>query len=303
MHLVNLPGIVQVNGHPANAYSDRFGYLHEGIVVHTMAGTLAGCDSWFANPAAEAGTHFGVGRNGEVHQYFDLTQGPFAHGRIEPGFTARLVAENGTDVNPNWYLIGIEHDDLGSAAPPTEAQLEASARLAAVLFREHILPHAGVTGAAIDHDHILRHAHISPQSRPFCPGWSQELLNRYIRRVQELASQSTPGGGLRTPTEPTSFYSVRPGDTLGAIAVRFGASIVGLRAANPEITNPNVIHVGQRLAIPGQAKLYTVQPGDTFGQVAVNFGVGAAQLLQANPQITDPDLIFVGQQLLIPVGS
>jgi len=318
MHLVNLPGIVQVNGHPANAYPDRFGYLHEGIVVHTMAGSLAGCDSWFANAAAQAGTHFGVGRNGEVHQYFDLTQGPFAHGRIEPGFTARLVAETGTDVNPNWYLIGIEHDDLGTGAPPTEKQLEASAQLSAVLFREHILPNAGITGAKIDSDHILRHTNVSPESRPFCPGWPQELLNRYIRRVQELASGAAPSGGLPASGSSGSssgsgsgspapgaaaVYSIRPGDTLGAIAARFGVGTDQLLAANPEITNPNVIRVGQRLTIPGRTTSYTVQSGDTFGGIAASFRVDAARLLQANPQITDPNLIRVGQQLVIPLGS
>ena len=289
MKLVNLPGIVQVNGHPNNAYPERFGYLHEGIVVHTMAGTLAGCDSWFANPGAGAGTHFGVGRNGEVHQYFDLSQGPFAHGRIEPGFTSKLVADNGTLVNPNWYLIGIEHDDLGTGAPPTEAQLEASAKLAAVLFR----------------DHILRHTHISPQTRPTCPGWPQELLNRYIRRVQDLVSaQPRDDGQDSAPPPPaTSVYSVRLGDTLGAIAARFGLSIDQLRAANPGISNPNVIQVGQRLTIPGRTTTYTVQRGDTFGQIAAKSGLTIDQLREANSDVTDPNLIVPGQQLRIPLLS
>ena len=192
MQLVNLPGIVKVEGHPNNAYASRQGFLHEGIVVHTMVGTLAGCDSWFANPAAQAGTHFGVGRNGEVHQYFDLAQGPFAHGRVEPGFTAKLVRDNG-DANPNWYLIGIEHDDRGRPGTPeglpTPKQLKASAELAAVLFRDHILPHAATTGAVIDRDHILRHADISPQSRGHCPGWPRDMFLEYIERVRQVAIQ------------------------------------------------------------------------------------------------------------------
>ena len=294
MDLVNLPDIVGVDGHPDNAYADRRGYLHEGIVVHTMAGTLAGCDSWFANPAAQAGTHFGVGRGGEVHQYFDLKQGPFAHGRIEPGFTAKLVADNGTDVNPNWYLIGIEHDDRREGLPPTETQLEASARLAAVLFSDHILPNAAVTGAAVDHDHILRHANISPESRPFCPGWSQELLNRYIRRVQELVAG---------PGAAATVYAVRAGDTLAIIAKRFGITVAQLRAANPAVAGTTRIVPGQRLTIPSGAQTYTVQPGDTFGHIAATFGLSVERLHAANPQVDDPDLIFPGQQLLIPVAA
>lgn len=186
MRLVNYPGIVAVPGHPDNAYSGRRGYLLEGIVVHTMAGTLAGADSWVANPRAGAGWHFSVGRGGEVHQHYDLSVGPFAHGAIEPGATAKLVHDNGPAINPNWYLAAIEHDDEGKGRLPTVAQLEASAQLAAVLFRDAILPNAARTGAAVDREHILRHQEISPRSRPNCPGWPEEMLQLYVARVQVL---------------------------------------------------------------------------------------------------------------------
>jgi hypothetical protein len=204
MQLVNLSGVVAVPGHPANAYPNRHGYLLEGIVVHTMAGTLTGCDSWFANPAAHAGTHFGIGRAGEVHQFFDLRQGPFAHGAVEPGCAAKLVRDNGAHANPNWYLVGIEHDDEGHGAPPTEVQLERSAQLAAVLFRDHILPHAARTGANIDRDHILRHSDISPRSRPNCCGWPEEQFDRYIQRVRQLI-EGTPS---TTPADGTDWLAL-----------------------------------------------------------------------------------------------
>ena len=45
-------------------------------------------------------------------------------------------------------------------------------------------------------------------------------------------------------------YRVVWGDTLSGIARRFGTSITTILQANPQITNPNLIYVGQDLEIP-----------------------------------------------------
>jgi outer membrane biosynthesis protein TonB len=65
-----------------------------------------------------------------------------------------------------------------------------------------------------------------------------------------------PPPGMLTPT-PTrtplprcvAYYTVRVGDTLYSIIRRYGVSAYALMAANG-ISNPNSIHVGQRLCIP-----------------------------------------------------
>src|SRR5215831_17994442 len=138
------PPIVWWGASPANAYPNRRGYLVESIVLHTMAGTLAGCDSWFSNPAAQAGAHFGVGREQAdgtvpIHQYFSIdyetpsepnpVNSPYANGAVEPGHWAECVAEN-PGVNPNYITISVEHDDLGKsgtpAGLPTDMMLEYS---------------------------------------------------------------------------------------------------------------------------------------------------------------------------------
>ena len=45
-------------------------------------------------------------------------------------------------------------------------------------------------------------------------------------------------------------YTVRPGDTIGRIAQRFGLTIQAVLAANPQVTNPNLIVTHQVLLIP-----------------------------------------------------
>ncbi len=72
-----------------------------------------------------------------------------------------------------------------------------------------------------------------------------------------------PGEGTATPT-PTpdangspapqasqEIYSVRPGDTMGAIATRFGVTVNAILRAN-DLDNANVLSIGQELIIPAK---------------------------------------------------
>jgi nucleoid-associated protein YgaU len=53
-----------------------------------------------------------------------------------------------------------------------------------------------------------------------------------------------------TPTPESVLYRVKSGDTLGKIAEMFQVSIDVIMSANPEITSPELIRVGQELIIP-----------------------------------------------------
>lgn len=226
---VTEPFIIQKPGHPANAFPTRAAYKPEAIVLHTMVGSLAGCDSWFANPAAKAGAHFGVGADGAVHQYYPLTAAPFANGKVEQPITAKLVREN-VGANPNYWTVSIEHEDGGEPGRVlTAAQFAASTRLAAWLWATCILP-AGASGvpALPDRDHLLSHSDISPQSRPRCNGWGEARMSAYIAEVRRLLGEvrEPPGPTLRDALDGLTLTA----QSLEDLAARAAAAAAGARA-------------------------------------------------------------------------
>jgi len=104
-------------------------------------------------------------------------------------------------------------------------------------------------------------------------------------------------------------YVVQSGDTLSGIAARYGTTITAIMDANSQITDPDLIYVGQVLRIPQSTPApsdyveYVVQSGDTLSEIAARYGTTVSALMNANPQITDPDLIYVGQVLRIPQST
>jgi lysozyme len=110
------------------------------------------------------------------------------------------------------------------------------------------------------------------------------------------------------PPVPTSGdYVVRSGDVLGAIAVACHCSMQDLLAANPQISNPNLISVGEIIHLPSHSSAptpggatYVVQSGDNLSLIAARLGVSLLALERANPQLTDPSLIQPGNVLNVP---
>ena len=136
--------------------SGRDGHLPIAIVLHTMAGTLAGCDGWFANPASQVSAHFGIGLGGEAHQYVDLSECAWANGVLEPG----AIWTGPAGVNPNKVTVSIETEDNGN--PDQEVtQLQYEATL--WVCRVAVASYPSITM-------LDSHRAISPRSRAHCPG-------------------------------------------------------------------------------------------------------------------------------------
>lgn len=115
-------------------------------------------------------------------------------------------------------------------------------------------------------------------------------------------------------------YNVKPGDSLGAIAVYYDTTVYKLVQLN-NIYNPDHIYVGQKIQLPGceqpahsvydappatkgghvhtEQRYHIVKPGETLSGICAYYGVEANVLIAAN-YIANPNLIFVGQKLVIP---
>lgn len=100
-------------------------------------------------------------------------------------------------------------------------------------------------------------------------------------------------------------YTVERGDTLTKIARAQGVSLTDLIEAN-NLNNPNLIHPGQILIIPGTDTqpdvVHVVVRGETLNGIAGSYGSSARVLADAN-KISNPNLIRIGQKITVPGAS
>jgi len=105
-----------------------------------------------------------------------------------------------------------------------------------------------------------------------------------------------PSDGTTTPPAGGSTYTVVAGDTLSGIAAAQGVTLAALLAANPQITNPDVINVGDVINIPSSTTTpppdttppppvratYVVKAGDTWASIATAADVLLPDVLSWN---------------------
>ncbi len=128
-----------------------------------------------------------------------------------------------------------------------------------------------------------------------------------------------------TPTEtpqptPTILaaplrHVVKSGDTVAAIAQKYGSTIKDIIQAN-SLGADGRLSVGQELIIPlagptgglgptatpsGGALVYTVQSGDTISDIALKYGSRIDWILSAN-KMKPTDFLRIGQSLTIPLS-
>ncbi|TVY60713.1 Intracellular hyphae protein [Lachnellula suecica] len=104
-------------------------------------------------------------------------------------------------------------------------------------------------------------------------------------------------------------YTVVQGDTLFIISDYFRITLDSLIAANPQITDPDLIEVGDMINIPicgtcapqGTVNPYVVVSGDTLTDIAGRLGVTLEALEAVNGQIEDFDVIEVDDEVNVPI--
>ena len=132
------------------------------------------------------------------------------------------------------------------------------------------------------------------------------------------APAKNPETGNAAPTYEN--YTVQKGDTLGAIAKKYGCTVDEILAANSDlIKNPNRIYPGWQLKIPQRGAaatanvsnvsasvdkttgVYIVKQGDTLWAIAKKCGCTISEIISLNEErIANPNRIFPGWELKIP---
>jgi LysM repeat protein len=136
----------------------------------------------------------------------------------------------------------------------------------------------------------------------------------------------TPQQGVQVPSGNDCVYEVQPTDkNLFRISLLFGIPYLSIATAT-HMVNPNLIHVGDKLIIPGcgttgyqpppttipsndpgytpnpgggSGQSYVVQQGDTLFALSLSWGTTVSAIASLN-QIQNINLIYIGQTLYIP---
>lgn len=146
--------------------------------------------------------------------------------------------------------------------------------------------------------------------------------------IAALTPASSAGPGIRaasaaaTGSAGSGYHVVRPGDTVQAVARRYGVDADTLRRANGIVEDQLYVGARLRLSDPNGAlpstrissstptasvsnpagSSYTVREGDVLSRIAERHGVRLSALLAANDLMAE-QLIMVGDRLVIPSGS
>ncbi|MFG3349227.1 peptidoglycan-binding protein [Streptomyces sp. NPDC048018] len=156
-----------------------------GLVVHIMAGTLGGTDSWFRNPAARSSSHFGTGKGGELTQWVDTTDRAWAQAYG----------------NPSW--LSIENEGKGGDAL-TSAQMD---RIAEVFAWVHKIYGVPLQVTSDPNGRGLGYHAMGGKpwgNHPSCPG------PKIIAQLPEIVARAKRLAGS-PPDKPKPVYAPFPG--------------------------------------------------------------------------------------------
>lgn len=102
--------------------------------------------------------------------------------------------------------------------------------------------------------------------------------------------------------ENTEYYKVKKGDTLYAIAKKFGMTVDKLKDLNN--LNSNNLSIGQELLVTdkyiGNDNSYTIKSGDTLYSIAKKYNTTVSKIKEINN--LSSDVLSIGQKIIIPAA-
>lgn len=147
------------------------------IVIHSMAGSMAGTLAHFQNPATIPSAHYGIGFDGKIVQYLP----------------ENVTAYHAGNYAINQRSFGVEHEDQGNnQIDRPDALYESSAQLVADLSKIYNIP--------LDRTHVIKHNEVIATE---CPG-SLDIDRIIARAIQINAAPAQPAA------EQPHNYSILP---------------------------------------------------------------------------------------------
>lgn len=186
-----------------------------------------------------------------------------------PDFALSGIAATGSNVAVNFLQ------------PP--AQLETRASIA-------------LTGEATGTSDVRSVGAIS-QTTSFTSG-----VNAAVVASGEIGAGVKPLADIVDPSEPFILYETRPNDTVELVAERHGIAVQTLLDNNPEISNRDLLGVGQQLLVPrSDGIMHKVAHGETVASIVGqydNISTETVVTYRPNGLIAD-DSLEAGQYLLL----
>ena len=198
-----------------------------GVVVHIMAGTLSGTESWFRNAKARASSHFGTGKGGALYQWVDTSDRAWAQAAG----------------NPSW--LSVENEGEG-ADTLTDAQLDRNAQVLAWAHKTYGVP---LKVASSTSDRGLAYHGLGGSAwggHTSCPG------SRIVAQLPEIVRRAKKLAGDDSGTAPGESAVARYRVTINGLTYGYGAQ------------GDHVTKVGRALVAKGFGKHYAVGPGPTW---------------------------------------
>ena len=115
-------------------------------------------------------------------------------------------------------------------------------------------------------------------------------------------AERTSKQAKRLPAKESSFYTVKAGQSLSAVARISGISLARLKKLN-NIHGEPIIHPGQKLQIreasPEATKYHIVQKGETLIGIAKKYSIPLPKLMKAN-SMSFKSILLTGARLVLP---
>lgn len=218
-------------------YNGRGGNKIDGITIHHMAGnlTVETCGDVFIN--REASSNYGIGTDGRVGLYVDESNTSWATNSYANDSTKVTIEVANSSVGGNW--------------PVSDKALATLIELCTDICKRNGIKKLNFTGNKSGN--LTMHKWFAAT---LCPGPYLESKFSYIAsevNKRLTGTQSTNNSATsNNPNTNYTIYTVKSGDTLSDIAVKYGTTVSELVKING-IKNANLINVGQKINIPNMA--------------------------------------------------